>query len=171
MLYKFMDCYPTVDDTCFVAKSADIIGNVFLEESVSVWFNAVLRGDTNYIHIGKGSNIQDNCVVHVNKGETPAIVGEYSSIGHNVTLHGCSIGNNCLVGMGSIVMDGAIIGDNTIIGAGSLITGGKKIPSGVLVVGSPGKVIRKLSENEIESLKKNADGYINIAKQYLEGII
>lgn len=165
MIYKFKNKIPKVSHKAFVAKSADIIGEVSVDEDVSIWFGAVVRGDNNSITIKKGANIQDKCILHVT-GDHSIYIGEYSSVGHNAIVHGCKIGKHSLIGMGSTILDGAEIGDYTIIGAASLVTKGKKIPSGVLCMGSPAKVIRNLTEDEIHSLKKNADNYIELSKKY-----
>jgi len=149
-----------------IAKNATIVGNVELEEDVSIWYNAVIRGDLDKIVIGKGSNVQDNCVIHVSKGY-PTIIGGYVSIGHGAVLHGCRIGDNVLVGMNATILNGAKIGDNCIIGANALITQNKEIPPNSLVLGVPGKVVRELSEEEIKSIKENALRYIDLAKKIL----
>lgn len=167
MVYKLGDKVPRISQRTFVAKSADVIGDVVVEEDSSVWFGAVLRGDDNTITIKKGVNIQDNCTVHVSD-DSPTYIGEYSTIGHNAIIHGCTIGKYALIGMSSTILDGAEIGDYTIIGAGSLVTGGKKIPPRVLCMGSPAKVVRNLTEEEIESLKINAEHYIKLSKEYMK---
>jgi carbonic anhydrase/acetyltransferase-like protein (isoleucine patch superfamily) len=144
MIQKFREFKPEIDSTCFIAGNAYIIGRVKIDENASIWYGAVLRGDVNSIHIGRGSNIQDNCTVHVDPGNSCVEVDEHVTVGHNVVLHGCRIGKFSLIGMGSIIMDGAVIGEETMIGAGSLVTSNKVIPSGVLCIGSPAKVIREL---------------------------
>ena len=133
----------------WVAKSADVVGNVEIGDESSVWYHATIRGDINQVKIGAGTNIQDGAVVHVDV-KNPCIIGSMTSIGHNATIHGCTIGNRTLIGMGSIVLNGAKIGDNCIIGAGSLVTEGTEIPSGHLAFGSPARVIRELTPEEIE---------------------
>ncbi|MCY6371905.1 gamma carbonic anhydrase family protein [Clostridium ganghwense] len=165
MMHKFNNKYPNIHEKTFLASSSDIIGDVILNEDSSVWFGAVLRGDDNQIIVGKGVNIQDNCSIH-SAEKYPTKIGDYSNIGHNCVIHACKVGKECLIGMGSIILDGAEIGDNTIIGAGSLVTGGKKIPSGVLCVGSPAKVIRELTEEEKKHIMDNTNHYINLADQY-----
>jgi carbonic anhydrase/acetyltransferase-like protein (isoleucine patch superfamily) len=165
MVEKFEDKYPEIHNSCFVAGSADILGDVHIGENSNVWFGTVIRGDTNRIIIGKNTNIQDNCTLHVD-GIAPLSIGDSVTVGHGVILHGCSIGNSSLIGMGSIVLNNAKIGECTIIGAGSLITKGKEIPSGVLCMGSPAKIIRKLREEEIEKLRSNAEHYVELSKKY-----
>ena len=165
MICKYKDNIPTVHESCFVADSADIIGRVILEENCSIWFGAVLRGDCNSIHIGKGSNIQDNCTVHV--GHTESVeIGEYVTVGHNAIIHGCKIGSHTLIGMGSTILNNVEIGEETIIGAGSLVTSNKKIPSGVLCMGSPAKIIRELTESEKEYIRNSAKFYLDEINEY-----
>lgn len=170
MLHKFNDVKPKLGKNIFLAEGCHIIGDVAIGENSSIWFGAIIRGDDNYIKIGKGTNIQDNATVHVTRDETPTIIGNYVTIGHNAIIHGATIGDHTLVGMGAILLDGCIIGKNTIIGAGSLVTSGKEIPEGVLCMGSPAKIIRTLREDEIQKLKDSADHYIQLAKDYLNTI-
>lgn len=165
MIRNYKDNAPMIHESCFVAESADIIGRVTLEEDCSIWFGAVLRGDCNSIHIGKGSNIQDNCTVHV--GHTESVeIGEYVTVGHNAIIHGCKIGSNTLIGMGATILNNAEIGEETIIGAGSLVTSNKKIPSGVLCMGSPAKVVRELTEEERRHIRESAKFYLDEIKEY-----
>ena len=166
MIYEFSGKNPIIKKNVFVANSADLIGDVILEENSTVLFGAVLRGDINSIYVGSGSNIQDNCILHVDVGDLNIHIGENVTVGHGSILHGCKINDNSLIGMGSIILNGVEIGSNTIIGAGSLITSNKKIPSGVLCMGSPAKVIRELSEEEISSIKKSAEEYIHLNKKF-----
>ncbi|NLZ47809.1 MAG: gamma carbonic anhydrase family protein [Clostridiales bacterium] len=166
MLHDFNNINPELGEKVFMAEGCHIIGKVTIEEKSSIWFGAVLRGDDNYIKVGKGTNIQDNVVIHVSRDTNPTIIGNYVTVGHSAIIHGATIGDNCLIGMGSIIMDGCVIGKNTIIGAGSLVTGDKKIPEGVLCLGSPAKVVRKLSENEIKKINESAEHYIKLAETY-----
>ena len=152
-----------------VLKGAIVVGNVTLEEDVSIWYNAVLRGDIAPITVKKGSNIQDNVTIHVVEGQ-PVVVEENVSVGHGAILHSCHIGENTVVGMGAIVLNGAIIGKNCIIGAGTLITQNTEIPDNSLVIGFPGKVKRTITFEEIEKNQKNAEEYVALAKQYAEEI-
>jgi carbonic anhydrase/acetyltransferase-like protein (isoleucine patch superfamily) len=156
---------PVIDASCFIADSAEIIGKVHIAEESSVWYNCVLRGDENAIRIGKYSNIQDGTVIHISE-EYETIIGNYVTVGHKAIVHACKVGNNVLVGMGSIILNGAVIEDNVLIGAGSIVTPGKKIPSGTLVLGSPAKVVRKLTEEEIDGLKQSAIDYVSFAKRH-----
>ncbi|WP_251862488.1 gamma carbonic anhydrase family protein [Clostridium sp. Marseille-Q2269] len=169
MIYKYNGKTPIIKENVFVANSADLIGNIILEEKSTVLFGAVLRGDINSIHVGYGSNIQDNCVLHVDEGDRQVYIGEYVTVGHGSILHGCKINDNSLIGMGSIILNGAEIGSNTIVGAASLITSDKKIPSGVLCIGSPAKVIRELTQEEIASIKESAEDYITLNENFNRG--
>ena len=165
MKLQFNGVAPSINENAYVSESVDIIGDVKVEENVSIWFGARLRADMNKIVIGANSNIQENAVVHVDI-ESPVIIGENVTIGHSAIIHGCNISNNVLVGMVSIILNNAKIGKNTIIGAGSLITQGKEFPEGVLILGNPAKVIRELTKVEIESIKKSADNYVSLSKKY-----
>ncbi len=156
---------PVIPRSCFIAQSADVIGNVKMGENTNIWYSCVLRGDENEIIIGENTNIQDGTVVHISK-ENKTEIGNYVTIGHKATIHACKIGNYSLVGMGAIVLDGAEIGDYTLIGAGSLIPPGKKIPSGVLAYGNPIKIIRELTEEERKSLEKSAIDYVQYAQKH-----
>jgi len=147
----------------FLAHGAQIIGNVEIGENSSVWYNAVLRGDSNTIRIGKNTNVQDNAVLHVNLKQELTI-GDDVTIGHGAIVHGHKIGNNVLIGMGAIILDGVEIGDNCIIGAGALITQNKVIPAGSMVYGSPAKVIRPLTAEEIASIGESAKHYCEASK-------
>lgn len=152
--------------TIFIAKSADVVGKVKLGNFISVWFQVVLRGDVDSITIGDRTNIQDGTVVHVAAGY-PTIIGEGVSIGHKAIIHGCEIGDNVLVGMGAIILNGAKIGENSIVGAGSLVTQGKVFPPNSLIMGSPAKVVRELKPEEIQSIRDNAEEYLETMKGYL----
>lgn len=152
--------------TIFIAKSADVVGKVKLGNFISVWFQAVIRGDVDSITIGDRTNIQDGTVVHVAPGY-PTVIGEGVSIGHNAIIHGCEIGDNVLIGMGAIILNGAKIGDNSIVGAGSLVTQGKVFPPNSLIMGSPAKVARALKPEEIQSIRDNAEEYLDTMKGYM----
>lgn len=149
----------------YVDRSAIIYGKVKIGKNSSVWPHAVLRGDVNSITIGKNSNVQDNATIHVNK-EHAVRIGNNVSIGHNAIVHGCQIKDNCLIGMGAIIMNGAVIGENSLIAAGALVTEGKLIPKNSLVKGFPGKVFRKLNEEEKKTIIENAREYVTLAKKY-----
>lgn len=158
------------DGDFWIAPDANVIGNVVLDSGASVWFGATLRGDNERIHIGAGSNVQENCVMHTDMG-FPLTVGANCTIGHKAMLHGCTIGDNSLIGMGATVLNGAKIGRNCLIGAGALITEGKEIPDGALVMGAPGKVMRQLDEAAIEGLRRSALGYQMNMRRFAKGLI
>lgn len=161
MIKIIKDKKPRIHEDTFVAETALVVGDVTIGQGSSVWFGAVVRGDMNYITIGKNTNVQDNSTLHVDTDE-PLEIGDYVTIGHNAVVHGCKIGNNCLIGMGSIILNNAVIGDNCIIGAGSLITSGTVIPPNSLIMGSPGKIRRKIKDDEKETVRENATRYIDL---------
>ncbi len=165
-LIPYKHLHPKVDNNVFIAEGAKIIGNVSISANASIWFNAVLRSDVHPITVGQYTNLQDNCTVHV-WYEFPTTIGDYVTVGHGAILHGCTIGNNCLIGMGAIILNYAEIGENCIIGAGTLIPEKKKIPPNSLVMGSPGKVIRQISAEEIEVIRQSALVYAQDAKNYM----
>ena len=158
-LYALGDYAPTRPANYWLAPDAHVIGKVELDEDVGIWFGAVLRGDNELIRIGARSNIQEGTMVHTDPGY-PVSVGIGCTIGHHAILHGCTIGNNSLVGMGATVLNGARIGDNCLIGANALVTEGKEFPDGSLIVGSPARVVRTLDEKAIAGLKRSADNYV-----------
>ena len=164
MIKGFEGIKPTIDNSAFVAETADIIGDVVVEKNASIWYKAVLRGDDNPIIVGENSNIQDGTIVHCGEVE-PTIIGKNVTIGHAAVIHGCKIGDCSLIGMGSTVLDNAEIGEFTMVGAGSLVTG-KKFPPGVLLLGSPAKVARELTDEEKESLKQSALHYVEMGKKH-----
>ncbi len=166
MIRDFQDKTPKIHETCFVAENATVIGQVELAENVNVWYGTVLRGDVNFIRIGKNTNIQDNTVVHVESNGHPTIIGENVTIGHGAIVHACTVGDHSLIGMGAIVLDGAVIGENVILGAGALVPPGKTIPDNSLAVGSPAKVIRTLSEDEIPKRISHAERYVALAEKH-----
>lgn len=157
-LYALGTHAPDLHDDTWVAPDANLIGKVVLEEAASVWFGTTIRADHEEIRVGRGSNVQENCVFHVDAGY-PLTIGEGCTIGHKVMLHGCTIGDNSLIGMGATVLNGAKIGNNCLIGAGALITENKVIPDGSLVMGAPGKVVRDLDAGAIDSLRASALHY------------
>jgi carbonic anhydrase/acetyltransferase-like protein (isoleucine patch superfamily) len=171
---SYLDTTPIVGANVFLHASAQVIGDVVLAEDVSIWFNAVIRGDVNSIRIGRGSNVQDLTMVHVSHktaakpGGSPTVIGEYVTIGHSVVLHGCSIGNECLIGMGSMVMDDVVVPDHVMVGAGSLVPPGKVLESGMLYVGRPVKAVRALTPEEITFLRYSAEHYIQVKNNYLK---
>ena len=164
-IYALDGVVPQVSASAWVADSAQVIGQVALAQDVSVWFGVVIRGDTETISVGKGSNIQDMSVLHADVG-SPLTVGEGVTVGHKVMLHGCTIGDNSLIGIGAVVLNGAKIGANCLVGAGSLVTEGKEFADGSLIVGSPARVVRQLSPQQIEGLRLSAQHYVNNANLY-----
>ena len=165
MLIEYEDVSPNIHKSCFIASSAEVIGKVEIGQNTSIWYNCVLRGDENSIKIGEYTNIQDGTVIHISK-DYETIIGDYVTVGHKAIVHACKVGNNVLIGMGAIILDGAEIEDNVLVGAGSIVTPGKKIPSGSLVLGSPAKVVRNLSDEEIKQLKVSAIDYVEYAKKH-----
>ena len=165
MIKEFEGIMPEIDESVFVAESADIIGDVKIGKNSSVWYNTVLRGDEHAIRIGENTNIQDGTVVHVGL-DVDTVIGDNVTVGHNALVHGCKIGNNSLVGMGAIVLNGAEIGEFCMRGAGALVTQNKKFPDGMLIIGSPAKAVRELTEEEKQSLIKSADDYCANAQKH-----
>ena len=170
MIYALGERTPElVGDGHFVAESATVIGNVRLLKNASVWFNSVLRGDNEPIEVGEGSNVQDSCVLHADPG-FPLRIGENVTVGHMVMLHGCTIGPNSLIGIGSTILNGATIGKNCLVGAHSLITEGKSFPDGSLIIGSPARVLRELTDEEIAGMRKSAEHYVENAARHRAGL-
>jgi carbonic anhydrase/acetyltransferase-like protein (isoleucine patch superfamily) len=155
----------SIDKTVFIAEGARVVGNVEIARDSSVWYNAVIRADSNSIKIGERSNVQDNAVIHTSR-DFGVVIGDNVTIGHGAIVHGCTIGNNVMIGMGAIVLNGAVIEENSIIGAGALITGGKTIPAGSLAFGNPFRIVRGLTEQEIKSVSDNAQSYVDEARNY-----
>ncbi|ATH09575.1 gamma carbonic anhydrase family protein [Halobacteriovorax marinus] len=166
-IYKFENITPTISNECFIAPSADVIGKVWIGEKSSIWFRTVVRGDVQEIHIGKSTNIQDLCMLHVTE-ELPLIIGNGVSVGHSVTLHACTIEDNCLIGMGSTILDGAVIGENSLVAAGSIVAPGKKYPPGSFIIGSPAIVKRQLNEGELKLYGDHYKSYEKYSKQFLD---
>jgi len=175
LIKPYKGWYPKIHPTVYLAETATVIGNVEIGEYSSVWFGAVVRGDVHYIKIGRYSNVQDNAVIHVTHYTKPDMsdgfpvnIGDFVTIAHGAIVHGATIGNNVLVGIGAVVLDGAKIGDNTVVAAGTLIPPGKEFPPGVLLMGRPAQIKRELTPEEIEKIKRNALNYKNYARNYLE---
>jgi len=161
MMVDYGQKSPDVHHTCFIAPDSVIVGDVSIGEESSIWFKAVVRGDINYIRIGSWTNIQDGCIIHVTGGTSPTEVGDYVTVGHGAILHGCKIGNGCLIGMGSVILDDAKIGDCSMIAAGSIVKQGTVIPPGSMAAGNPAVIKRKVPKTE-------SDGFIEWARQYRE---
>ena len=170
-LYALDDRTPTLpaDDRYWVAPDANVIGKVILGEDVGIWFGATLRGDNEPITVGARSNIQEGVVVHTDPGK-PATIGEGCTIGHGAIIHGCTIGDNSLVGMGATVLNGAVIGKNCLVGANALVTEGKVYPDNSLIVGSPAKALRELDDAAIEGLKLSAESYVRNWQRFRKGL-
>ena len=169
MIRTFQGIKPTIPQSCFIEETAVVIGDVVMGEECSAWFHAVIRGDVNYIRIGNRTNVQDLCMLHVTHDTHPLIIGDDVTIGHNVVLHGCTIHNRVLVGMGAIIMDGAVIGEDSVVGAGALVTEGTSVPPKSLILGSPAKVKRPVTEQELAWIRESAQNYIRYSRQYLSG--
>ncbi len=175
MTYPFKQWSPELGQNSWIAPSADVIGNVTMGKECSVWFGCVVRGDVHYITIGDRTNIQDLSMVHVTHYKqadmsdgNPTVIGSDVTIGHRVMLHGCTIGDACLIGMSATILDGAVIGEESIVGAGSLVTKGKVFPPRSLIMGSPAKVIRELSDAEVEELYASASRYVEFKRDYAD---
>jgi carbonic anhydrase/acetyltransferase-like protein (isoleucine patch superfamily) len=168
-LYQLDDSIPDLHASAWVADSAQVIGNVTLAEDCSVWFGVVARGDTETLSIGRGSNIQDGSVLHADPG-MPLTIGENVTVGHQVMLHGCSIGDGSLIGIQAVILNGARIGKNCLVGAGALITEGKEFPDGSMIFGSPAKAVRQLTPEQIAGMQSAATHYVENAKRYRAGL-
>jgi len=168
-LYALDGVAPRVAEGAWIADSAQVMGNVELAADVSVWFGTVIRGDTEVIRIGRGSNIQDGSVLHADIGK-PLEIGENVTVGHKVMLHGCTIGDGSLIGIGAIVLNGAKIGKGCIVGAGALVTEGKEFPDGSMVIGSPAKAVRELTSEQQLGLRWSAEHYIENARRFRDGL-
>ncbi|NOQ47814.1 MAG: gamma carbonic anhydrase family protein [Methanococcoides sp.] len=165
MLLKFRDKEPLIAETAFIADSADIIGNVIIGDGSSIWFNAVIRGDLDRIHIGNRTSIQDNAMIHTDP-PFGVEIGDDVSVGHGAVLHSCKIGNNVLIGMNSTILFGVEIGENSIVGANALVPPGKKIPPNSVITGVPGKVRREATPEDVAMIKENAALYVELAAEY-----
>lgn len=165
MILKFKEFYPKVDSSAWVAPSADVIGNVEIGENSSVWFGCVLRGDVNPIKIGKNSNVQDLSMIHMDT-DSKTTIGDNVTVGHKVMLHGCTIEDNCLIGMSATILDNAVIGKGSIVGANSLVTVGKVFPPNSLIMGSPAKVVKQLTPEDEEKLVKHAGHYVDYKNNF-----
>lgn len=169
-VYALEGVAPQVAASAWIADSAQVMGSVELAEDTSVWFGTVIRGDTDHIRIGRGSNIQDGSVLHADHGK-PLTVGSGVTVGHHVMLHGCTIGDDSLIGIGAVVLNGARIGRNCLVGARSLVTEGKEFPDGSMILGSPAKVVRPLTDDEIAGLRRSAGSYVANARRFRGGLI
>jgi carbonic anhydrase/acetyltransferase-like protein (isoleucine patch superfamily) len=168
-IYELDGVAPRLADTAWVADNAQVIGDVVIGDGASVWFGTTVRGDTDTITIGAGSNVQDGSVLHADDG-VPLVIGENVTVGHQVMLHGCTIGDESLIGIGAIVLNGAKIGKNCLVGAGSLVTEGKEFPDGSMIIGSPARVVKSLSPEQIEGLRQSARHYTANAERFRQGL-
>ena len=166
MIKKFRGKSPVIPDSCYISESVDLIGDVTLGENVSLWFGTVVRGDMHFITIGNRSNIQDNSVVHVTTDISPTRIGNEVTVGHNAIIHGATIEDRCLIGMGAIIMDDAVIGEGSIVGAGAVVPPNMMIPPRSLVVGLPAKIVRQTSDEELEMIIERAQHYIDFSQKY-----
>ncbi|MAM60622.1 gamma carbonic anhydrase family protein [Maritimibacter sp. UBA3975] len=169
MIFELDGIAPQIDEDTWIAPDANVIGDVVLEAGASVWFGATLRGDNERLTVGRGSNVQENCVFHTDIG-FPLTIGENVTVGHKAMLHGCTVGDGSLIGMGATVLNGAKIGKGCLIGAGALVTEGKEIPDGSMVLGSPGKVARELGEAQRKALIASAEHYQDNMRRFRSGL-
>jgi len=169
MIRTYRDQRPAIAESAYVDQSAQVIGSVKAGERSSIWCNTTVRGDVNSIEIGEETNVQDNCCLHVDP-DVPLVLGKRIVVGHSVTLHGCVIEDDCLIGMGAIVLSGAKIGSGSIIAAGALVIEGAEIPPQSLVMGTPGKVRRQTTEEERERTRRGAEGYVNKSREYMKNL-
>ena len=167
-IYELDGATPQISESAWVADSAEVMGDVVLGDDASVWFTVVIRGDTDAIRIGKRTNIQDGSVLHADVG-MPLTLGDDVTVGHKVMLHGCTVGDGSLIGIGAIVLNGAKIGKGCLVGAGSLVTEGKVFPDGSMIMGTPAKVVRQLTPEQLEGLLHSAEHYVNNARRYRTG--
>ncbi len=164
-IYRLGDFAPNIDPSCFIADSAQIVGRVTLEANTSVWFNATLRGDNEPITIGANSNVQEGCVLHTDPG-FPLLIGNDVTVGHQVMLHGCTIGDGALIGIQAVILNGAKIGKNCLVGAGALVTEGKEFPDNSVILGSPAKAVRQLNAEDIARMQAGTDSYVKRARLF-----
>ncbi len=166
MIKKFRGKSPIIPDSCYISESVDLIGDVTLGENVSLWFGTVVRGDMHHITIGNRSNIQDNSVIHVTTDISPTRIGDEVTVGHNAIIHGATIEDRCLIGMGSIIMDDVVVGEGSIVGAGAVVPPNMIIPPRSLVVGLPAKIVRQTTDEELEMIIERAQHYIDFSQEY-----
>ena len=167
MLDSFLGRSPRLGREVYVSDTAAVVGDVTLGDGASIWFGASLRGDVHWIEVGARSNVQDNATVHVSRGTHPCRIGEGVTVGHNAVVHGCTIEDDVLIGMGAVVLDGAVIGAGSLVGAGALVTMNTRVPPRSLVIGSPARVVRQLTEDEVERNRANALHYVRMSRMYL----
>ena len=166
MIHAYRGVVPKVHPSAWIADSADVIGDVELGEESSVWFSTVIRGDVHFIRVGRGTNLQDGTVVHVDRNGTPTILGDYVTVGHAARLHGCHIKSNCLIGIGAVVLDGAVLEEECVVAAGAVVSPGTLVPRGSLLMGAPARVKRSVTEKDLELIYRSAKSYIGLAAEY-----
>ncbi len=166
MICAFQGKKPRIADSAFIEETARVIGEVEIGAHSSVWFYTVIRGDVHFIRIGEATNVQDHSVLHVENGQYPLEIGDQVTIGHSVVLHGCRIGSRCLIGIGAIVLNDVVVGENSVVGAGALLPEHTVVPPGSLVLGVPGKIVREVSVEEIERIRRSATNYVQYKEQY-----
>jgi carbonic anhydrase/acetyltransferase-like protein (isoleucine patch superfamily) len=166
MIKKFRGKFPIIPDSCYISESVDLIGDVTLGENVSLWFGTIVRGDMHFITIGNRSNIQDNSVIHVTTDVSPTRIGDEVTVGHNAIIHGATIEDRCLIGMGAIIMDDVVIGEGSIVGAGAVVPPNMIIPPRSLVLGLPAKIVRQTTDKELEMIIERAQHYIDFSQEY-----
>jgi carbonic anhydrase/acetyltransferase-like protein (isoleucine patch superfamily) len=166
MIHSYGGVVPKVHPTAFIEASAHLIGDVEVGEDASAWFNTVIRGDVNSIRIGRGSNIQDGSVMHVNRRGSPSVVEEFVTVGHGARLHGCHINSNCLIGIGATVLDGAVLEEECLVAAGSLVAPGTRVARGSLLMGVPGRVVRHVTDRDLDLIHRSARNYIALKNEY-----
>src|SRR5581483_6173257 len=169
MIRAFQGTRPTIAESAYIEETAVIIGDVVIGERSSVWFHTVVRGDVHYIRIGDRTNVQDLCMLHVTHDTHPLVIGHDVTIGHRVVLHGCTVQDRVLIGMGAVIMDGAVIGEDSVVGAGALVTEGTVVPPKSLILGTPAKVKRPVTEQELAWIRESAENYVRYARQYMDG--
>lgn len=167
MIHTYKGVTPKVHPSAFVAASAQVIGDVELGEESSVWFTSVLRGDVNYIRVGRGTNVQDGTVIHVNRRGSPTILEDYVTVGHAARIHGCHIRSHCLIGIGAIVLDGVVLEEECLVAAGAVVAPGTRAPRGSVLMGSPARVKRQATEGDLDLIKRSAQNYIALRGDYL----
>lgn len=170
MILPYLGIYPKIDESVFICEGVQIIGDVILAKDVNVWFNSVIRGDVNYIRVGERTNIQDGSILHVTYKKYPLIIGKDVSIGHGAVLHGCTVKDSVLVGIGAMLLDNCVVNSNSLIAAGALVKENFVVPEGVLIAGVPGKIIRELTEEEIEMIKQRSRNYLMYVNNYKHGV-
>jgi len=170
-LYPYLDLYPSIAESVFLAPGVKIIGDVEIDEDSSVWYNSIIRGDVHYIKIGKLTNIQDCCMLHVTNGKYPLNIGNKVTVGHSVSLHGCTINDLCLIRIGAIILDGAVVEQKSFVAAGALVREGFVVPTGKLVAGVPARIVRDLTEKEIDEFERSALRYKEYTKLTIDSLI